>query len=133
MKNTSYIRLLALVLSAAAVSLTVSGCAESATLPPTSNESSQVEESPEEDASGGLVEVQGRAISASDTELILRTADGELTFQIREEDVRAIDPEHIQSHAGIESIGFKVFYRNIDGVDYVVSVEEIDGSTLGFD
>jgi hypothetical protein len=133
MKNSSYIKLLALVLSATAVSLTFSGCAESATLPPTSNESSQVEESPEEETSVGLIEVQGRAISASDTELILRTADAELTFQIREEDVRAIDPEHIQSHAGIESIGFKVFYRNIDGVDYVVSVEEIDGSTLGFD
>jgi hypothetical protein len=133
MKNSSYIRLFALVLSATAVSLTVSGCAESATQPPTSNESSQVEENPEEDTSGGLVEVQGRAISASNTELILRTADAELTFQIREEDVRAIDPEHIQSHSGIQSIGFKVFYRNIDGVDYVVSVEEIDGSTLGFD
>lgn len=79
------------------------------------------------------MEVEGRAVSASNSELLLRTADGEMTFSIREEDVRAIDPEHIQSHAGIESIGFKVFYRTIDGVNYVVSVEEIDGSTLGFD
>jgi hypothetical protein len=89
--------------------------------------------SPEETEASSLQQVDGRAISATEQELVLRTADQEYTFQIRPEDVAAIDPGHIQSHSGVESIGFRVFYRNIDGVDYVVSVEEIDGSTLGFD
>ena len=111
------------------VTLMLSGCAASSETPEPAADQSQEETS----EASSLTEVLGRAVSASDTELILRTESGEMTFAIREEDVRAIDPEHIQSHAGIESIGFKVFYRNIDGVDYVVSVEEIDGSTLGFD
>lgn len=87
----------------------------------------------EASAPSPLIEVEGRAVSATDTELILRTIDAELTFKIREEDLRAIDPDHIQSHLGVASIGFRAFYRNIDGVDYVVSIEEIDGSNLGFD
>jgi hypothetical protein len=111
------------------VTLMLSGCGASSVTPEPTADQSQEETS----EASALTEILGRAVSASDTELILRTESGEMTFAIREEDVRAIDPEHIQSHAGIESIGFKVFYRNIDGVDYVVSVEEIDGSTLGFD
>ena len=112
------------------VALALSGCAttQEAEPAPTPEQTQTEQEAP-----SALVEIQGRAISATDEQLVLRTADGEMTFAIREEDVRAIDPKHIQSHAGIESIGFKVFYRNIEGVDYVVSVEEIDGSTLGFD
>ena len=112
------------------IALALSGCTSSQEVEsaPTPEQTQTEQEAPSE-----LVEIQGRAISATNEQLVLRTADGDMTFAIREEDVRAIDPKHIQSHAGIESIGFKVFYRNIEGVDYVVSVEEIDGSTLGFD
>lgn len=101
---------------------------ESAPAPASSEEPPAAEE-----PVSALIELEGRAVSASDTELVLRTAAGEQTFQIRNEDLRAIDPDHIRSHLGIASIGFRVFSRNIDGVDYVVSIEEIDGSTLGFD
>ena len=111
------------------LTLILSGCATGSVTPEPTADQSQEETS----EASSLTEVLGRALSANETELVLRTESGEMTFSIREEDVRAIDPEHIQSHAGIESIGFKVFYRNIDGIDYVVSVEEIDGSTLGFD
>lgn len=111
----------------------LSGCSAASPESDTSSGSSSEESPAAEEPASTLMEVEGRAVSASDTELVLRTADSELTFQIREEDVRAIDPEHIRSHLGIASIGFRAFYRNIDGVDYVVSIEEIDGTTLGFD
>ena len=143
MNNSSAVGLSkrAIILTSFALALTtcLSGCAanstptESATVQAPQGESAPVETPQEQNTGSSLMEVEGRAVSASNSELLLRTADGEMTFSIREEDVRAIDPEHIQSHAGIESIGFKVFYRTIDGVNYVVSVEEIDGSTLGFD
>jgi hypothetical protein len=81
----------------------------------------------------GLQQVDGRGVSASDTELVLRTAKGERTFQIKEEDLEAIDPKHFNSHVGVPSLGFRVYYRTEGGVDRVVSVEEIEGSTLGFD
>ncbi|WP_461188459.1 hypothetical protein [Arthrobacter sp. Z4-13] len=81
----------------------------------------------------GLQQVDGRGVSASDTELVLRTAEGERTFQIKEEDLEAIDPKHFNSHVGVPSLGFRVYYRTEGGVDRVVSVEEIEGSTLGFD
>lgn len=81
----------------------------------------------------GLQQVDGRGVSASDTELVLRTAEGERTFQIKEEDLQAIDPAHYNSHVGVPSLGFRVYYRTEGGVDRVVSVEEIAGSTLGFD
>ncbi|WP_104044493.1 hypothetical protein [Arthrobacter sp. ZGTC412] len=81
----------------------------------------------------GLQQVDGRGVSASDTELVLRTAQGERTFQIKEEDLQAIDPAHYNSHVGVPSLGFRVYYRTEGGVDRVVSVEEIEGSTLGFD
>jgi len=85
------------------------------------------------EAPSSLQQVDGRAVSASETELVLRTADTEYTFAIKSEDVEAVDPAHITSHIGVETLGFRVFYRNEGGVDYVVSVEEIKGSTLGFD
>lgn len=80
-----------------------------------------------------LQEVQGRSVSGSDTEIVLRTADGERTFLVREEDRAAVDPEHFVSHAGVPTLGFTVFYVTEADGDYAVSVEEIAGSTLGFD
>jgi hypothetical protein len=103
-------------------SLVITGCAQTEVAEPTSS-----------GVSSGLQQVEGRAVSASDTELVLRTADSEYTFSIKPEDLAAIDPAHINSHIGVETLGFRVFYRNEGGVDYVVSVQEIKGSTLGFD
>lgn len=103
-------------------SLMIAGCAQTEEAEPASSETSS-----------GLQQVEGRAVSASDTELVLRTADSEYTFSIKPEDLAAVDPGHINSHIGVETLGFRVFYRNEGGVDYVVSVQEIKGSTLGFD
>lgn len=125
---------LAALAALALLSLPLSGCAQGQTGPGPAPAATPTQTSETEaGAPSPLIEVEGRAVSATDSELIFRTIDSELTFQIREEDVRAIDPKHIQSHLGVKSIGFRAFYRNIDGVDYVVSIEEIDGSTLGFE
>lgn len=81
----------------------------------------------------GLRSIDGRAVSASDTELVLRTADGERTFQIKPEDVAGVAPGHYSSHVGIPTLGFRVYFRTEDDVEYAVSAEEIAGSDLGFD
>jgi hypothetical protein len=82
--------------------------------------------------STAMQQMDGRGVSATDDELVLRTAGGEWTFKIRPEDVAAVDPEHFNSHVDVPTIGFRVFYVTQDGVDYAVSVEEIDASSLGF-
>ena len=87
----------------------------------------------ETDEGTGLQQVVGRGVSADDTALVLRTADGEKTFQIRAEDLQAVDPEHFNSHVGVDSLGYRIYFISEGGVDYAVSVEEVDGSELGFD
>jgi len=89
--------------------------------------------SPSANQSSGLPSVDGRAVAASNEEITIRTSDGERKFQVRDEDVSAIDPVHIQSHVGVATLGFRIYYRNINGQDYAISVEEIKASTLGFD
>ncbi|MFP5489310.1 MAG: hypothetical protein ACLGHQ_13515 [Acidimicrobiia bacterium] len=82
---------------------------------------------------GVLREIDGRSVSAGPGEIVLRTAEGERTFMVRDEDRAAVDPDHFASHAGVATLGFRVFYTTDAGSDYAVSVEEIAGSTLGFD
>lgn len=119
----SFVRRSTLLASVAVFSsLAITGCAQPEEAAPAASE-----------VSAGLEQVEGRAVSASDTELVLRTADLEYTFSIKPEDLEAVDPEHINSHIGVETLGFRVFFRNESGIDYVVSVQEIKGSTLGFD
>lgn len=84
-------------------------------------------------SASGLASVDGRAEKVNSKELVLRTANGTKTFKIRPEDEAAVGPEHVESHMGIATIGFKVYYVTENGVDYAVSVEEIKGDTLGFD
>ena len=84
-------------------------------------------------SASGITQLDGRAVSVDSKELVMRTADGERTFAIKPEDESAVGPEHIQSHMGIDTLGFRVYYVSKDGKDYAVSVEEIKGSTLGFD
>lgn len=120
----------------AAAPLALSACSTAAEEPPrVVEETAGVAEEPSEAVEETLViqQVDGRPVSASGTELILRTADEQLTFQIRPEDLEAIDPAHINSHVGVETLGFRAYYMTEAGIDYVVSVEEINGSTLGFD
>lgn len=81
----------------------------------------------------GLRAIDGRAVKASDTELVLRTADGERTFQIKPDDKAGVDPGHYNSHVGIPTLGFRIYFRPEGDVDYAVSAEEIKGSGLGFD
>lgn len=83
-------------------------------------------------AASAMKQMDGRGVSATEEELVLSTPGGEWTFKIRPEDVAAVDPEHVNSHASVPEIGFRVFYITLDGVDYAVSVEEIDASSLGF-
>lgn len=107
----------------------LTGCAGAST-PQSEEANSEQSASPD---SAALQQVDGRGVSASDTELVLRTADGERTFQIRPDDVQAIDPAHFDSHIGIPTLGFRIYYLTEANIDYAVSAEEIKGSTLGFD
>lgn len=84
-------------------------------------------------ATSALLTMDGRGVSASNEEIVLRTPGGEWTFKVRPEDVVAVDPDHFNSHIGVDTIGYRIFYVTENGVDYAVSVEEIDGTTLGFD
>jgi len=81
----------------------------------------------------GLRSIDGRAVKANETELVLRLADGERTFKIKPEDVAGVDPGHFNSHVGIPTLGFRVYFRPEGDTDYAVSAEEIKGSDLGFD
>ncbi len=84
-------------------------------------------------ATSALLTMDGRGVSATNEAIVLRTPGGEWTFKIRPEDVVAVDPDHFNSHIGVDTIGYRVFYVTEGGVDYAVSIEEIDGPTLGFD
>lgn len=92
-------------------------------------------ESTPEAAQGGtsaLLTMDGRGVSATNEELVLETPGGQWTFKIRPEDLAAVDVEHYNSHVGVPDIAFRVFFVTQDGVDYAVSVEHIEASTLGF-
>ncbi len=87
---------------------------------------------PADGASSALLQMDGRGLSATNEELVLETPGGQWTFKIRPEDLAAVDVEHFNSHVGVPDVAFRVFYVTEDGVDYAVSVEHIDASTLGF-
>jgi hypothetical protein len=55
--------------------------------------------------------VDGYLVSVSETELVLTTADGEQTYAIAEQDAPALGIEHLASHAGINTLGFRVYYE----------------------
>jgi hypothetical protein len=111
-----------LAVGSLAVIGTLSGCALSDA--PAGDETSQ---------SSSLASVDGRGVSASETELVIRTADGERVFQVKPEDVGAVDPDHFNSHVGVATLAYRIYFREEGGVEYAVSVEEIDGTTLDFD
>ena len=105
----------------------LAGCASG------SDEDQVASQEQEQEQEQSLGSVEGRGVSASDKELVLRTADGEQSFQVREQDVLAVDPDHFNSHVGVARLGYRVYFITEGNINYAVSVEEIDGSTLGFD
>ena len=56
--------------------------------------------------------MDGYLISVSETELVLRTAEGEQRYASAEEDLPALGIEHLASHAGINTLGFRVYYEH---------------------
>jgi len=82
--------------------------------------------------SSALLQMDGRGLSATNEELVLETPGGTWNFKIRPEDLAAVDVEHFNSHVNVPDVAFRVFYVTEGGVDYAVSVEHIDASTLGF-
>lgn len=55
--------------------------------------------------------IDGLLISASFTEVVLNTAKGRVTFAVDEEDTPQLGLEHLQSHAGPATLGFRVYYE----------------------
>lgn len=71
--------------------------------------------------------VVGFLEEADENGLVLRMPDGSTrTFAVAEQDVDALDLEHLESHAGFDDVGFRVYYRSEGGADYAVGAEETD-------
>jgi hypothetical protein len=69
--------------------------------------------------------VVGLMENADENGVVLRTPDGtRRTFKVRDEDAKALDLKHLDSHAGFTDVGFRVYYRSEGGVDYAVAAEE---------
>lgn len=69
--------------------------------------------------------VVGFLEEADENGLVLRMPDGSTrTFAAAEEDVEALD--HLESHAGFDDVGSRVYYRSEGGSDYAVGAEETD-------
>lgn len=58
-----------------------------------------------------LPTVDGYLVSASPTGVVLNTAEGELTLAVDEQDAPLLGIEHLRSHAGLTSLGFRVYYQ----------------------
>ena len=80
---------------------------------------------PGEPQDPNLESIDGYLISASETAVVLHTADGEQTFAVAQEDVPQLGIGHLQSHAGIQTLGFRVFYAEEDGQRFVKAAQEI--------
>ena len=65
---------------------------------------------PEQTQAPNLPTVDGYLLSASTEQVVLLTADGEQTFIVDEQDAPALGIEHMQSHAGVNTLGFRVYY-----------------------
>lgn len=65
---------------------------------------------PEQTQAPNLPNVDGYLLSASTESVVLLTADGEQTFSVDEQDAPAVGIEHLQSHAGVHTLGFRVYY-----------------------
>jgi len=72
-----------------------------------------------------LASVDGYLISATETAVVLHTADGQQTFAVAEEDLAQLGIGHLASHAGIQTLGFRVFYPQKGDQRFVKAAQEI--------
>lgn len=78
-----------------------------------------------------LPTVDGYLISASTTGVVLNTADGELTLAVDEQDAPLLGIEHLQSHAGLTSLGFRVYYEQRGDRRFIKRAFEIAPPSFG--
>lgn len=67
----------------------------------------------------------GFLLGADEKKVLLRTQEGEMVFEILPEDLEAVGVPHLQSHAGLTDIGFRVYYEERGGKRYIKGSEEI--------
>jgi hypothetical protein len=129
MKETTMTRTVHRLLATAAVAacaLTIGACGDDdanpqATLPGPSSTTI----TPGQPQAPNLPSLDGYLISATESEVVLKTADGDQKLAVAEQDVPQIGIEHLQSHAGINTLGFRVYYTEQDGKRYVKQAVEI--------
>ena len=81
---------------------------------------------PSEPAVPDLPSADGFLRSASETRVVLATADGKRdAFDVNPEDVPKLGIEHLQSHAGLTDVGFRVYYEEEGGRRYIKYAHEI--------
>lgn len=77
-----------------------------------------------------LPSIDGYLISASTDGVVMLTAEGEQTLLVDEQDVPALGLEHMQSHAGINTLGFRVFYEQRGNRRFAKQAREIPPPAL---
>ncbi|MCW2960134.1 MAG: hypothetical protein JWM90_521 [Thermoleophilia bacterium] len=88
--------------------------------------------STDEDADSALKTLVGRAVRASESEVVIEGQDGEdVTFTVLAEDAQAVDPGHVQSHVGVPGLAFRVSFYERDGERFAIGAEEVSASELG--
>ncbi len=85
---------------------------------------------PEQTQEPNLPSIDGYLISATTENVVLRTGDGDQTFTVDEQDAPAIGIEHLASHAGINTLGFRVFYERQGDRRFVKQAVEIPPPAL---
>lgn len=80
---------------------------------------------PSQPAAPDLPSVDGFLLSATETEVVVRSQDGERTFPVKPEDRPKLGLEHLGSHAGLTDVGFRVYYRDEGGRRFIKYATEI--------
>src|SRR5688572_8979888 len=56
--------------------------------------------------------IVAKPLDAEEDLLVMQGPDGqEMTFKVRPEDARAVDPTHVASHVGIPNLAFEITYE----------------------
>ena len=77
-----------------------------------------------------LPSVDGYLLYATNEKVVLLTADGEQTFAVSDQDAPELGIEHLQSHAGIDTLGFRVYYEQQGTRRFVKQAAEIPPPSL---
>ena len=91
----------------------------------TGSDDSAATATPTAEAAQSVASVDGFLLSATETEVVVRTQAGDQTFTVAPADVEAVGIPHLASHAGLTDIGFRVYYVEEGGVRYIKGSEEI--------